>query len=121
MAHFAQLNEYDIVQQVIVVNNNELLDENGYERESNGIEFCESLLGGTWVQTSYNGNFRKNFAGIGYKYDRQRLAFIPPKPFDSWILNEDVCLWESPVPYPNDGSRYEWNEETQSWDSINNT
>ncbi len=119
MAHFAQLDNNDIVQRVIVVHNNELLDENGYEKESNGVKFCEQLLGGTWIQTSYNGSFRKNFAGVGYTYDRQRLAFIPPKPFASWTLNEDTCLWNSPVPYPNDGNLYSWNEETLSWDIIN--
>lgn len=119
MAHFAQLNEHDIVTQVIVVNNNELLDDYGYESEVNGIKFCEKLLGGTWVQTSYSGSFRKNFAGIDYKYDRQRLAFIPPKPFESWVLNENTCQWNSPVSYPNDGNIYHWNEKTQSWDSIN--
>lgn len=119
MAHFAQLTEQDIVQQVIVVHNNELLDENGYEKESNGVKFCESLLGGIWIQTSYNGSFRKNFAGVGYKYDRQRRAFIPPKPFESWILNEGTCQWESPIPMPNDGNIYNWDESTLSWTLIN--
>lgn len=120
MAHFAQLNEYDVVQQVIVVHNNELLDENGDEKESNGVKFCESLFGGTWVQTSYNGSFRKNFAGIGYTYDRQRLAFIPPKPFESWVLNEDTCQWEAPVANPNDGKIYAWNEATLTWVEVTN-
>ena len=119
MAHFAQLNEQDIVQQVIVVHNNELLDENNQESESKGITFCQTLLGGVWVQTSYNSSFRKNFAGIGYTYDRQRLAFIPPKPYESWILNEDTCQWESTIPMPNDGNIYNWNESTLSWDPIN--
>jgi hypothetical protein len=118
MAHFAKLDNNDIVQQVIVVNNNELLDENGYESEAKGIQFCESLFGGIWVQTSYNGSFRKNFAGIGYKYDRQRLAFIPPQPYPSWTMNDDTFQWESPVAHPNDGNMYEWNEETQSWVAI---
>lgn len=80
MAHFAQLDENNVVQQVIVVNNSELLDENGVEQESKGIQFCQALLGGTWIQTSYNGNFRKNYAGAGYVYDSQLDAFIPPKP-----------------------------------------
>lgn len=93
MAHFAQLNETNIVQQVIVVHNNELLD-NGIESESKGIQFCQSLFGGNWIQTSYNGNIRKNYAGIGYTYDAQRDAFIPPKPTEGeWILNEDTCRW----------------------------
>ena len=93
MAHFAELDANGIVTQVIVVNNSELLD-NGVESESKGIAFCQSLFGGTWVQTSYNGNIRKNYAGIGYTYDEARDAFIPPKPEGNWILNEDTCLWE---------------------------
>lgn len=97
MAHFAQLDESNIVTQVIVVHNNELLD-NGVESEAKGIAFCQSLLGGNWVQTSYNGNIRKNFAGIGYTYDQTRDAFIPPKPEEgNWVLNEDTCLWEEVV------------------------
>jgi hypothetical protein len=94
MAHFAQLDESNIVTQVIVVHNNELLD-NGVESEAKGVAFCQSLLGGNWVQTSYNGNTRKNYAGIGYSYDQTRDAFIPPKPEEGeWILNEDTCLWD---------------------------
>jgi len=94
MAHFAQLDESNIVTQVIVVHNNELLD-NGVESEAKGVAFCQSLLGGNWVQTSYNGNIRKNFAGIGFTYDQTRDAFIPPKPEEgNWVLNEDTCLWE---------------------------
>jgi len=100
MAHFAKL-ENNIVTNVIVVNNNELLD-NGIEKESKGIEFCQNLFGGTWIQTSYNGNIRKNYAGIGYIYDETLDAFIPPKPFDSWILNETTCQWKTPFPYPTD-------------------
>lgn len=94
MAHFAQLDESNIVTQVIVVHNNELLD-NGIESEAKGVAFCQSLLGGNWVQTSYNGNTRKNFAGIGFTYDQTRDAFIPPKPEEgNWVLNEDTCIWE---------------------------
>jgi hypothetical protein len=94
MAHFAQLDESNIVTQVIVVHNNELLD-NGVESEAKGAAFCQSLLGGNWIQTSYNGNIRKNFAGIGYTYDSARDAFIPPKPEEgNWVLNEDTCIWE---------------------------
>ena len=118
MAHFAQLDENDIVQQVIVVHNNELLDENGDEKEINGIRFCESLFGGIWVQTSYNGSFRKNFAGFGFTYDTQRDAFISPKPYDSWLLNEDTCQWYSPVPMPTDGKLYTWDEETVNWVEV---
>jgi hypothetical protein len=93
MAHFAQLDETNIVTQVIVVHNNELLD-NGVELESKGIAFCQSLFGGNWIQTSYNGNIRKNFAGIGFTYDPVRDVFIPPKPEGDWVLNEDTCRWE---------------------------
>ena len=117
MAHFAKLENNNIVSQVIVVANEELLD-NGVESESKGIAFCENLFGGTWKQTSYNGSFRKNYAGIGYTYDESRNAFIPPKPYNSWILNESTCTWNSPVPYPIDGQMYTWNEENQSWDEL---
>lgn len=115
MAHFAQLDEDNIVTQVIVVHNNELLDENGQESEVKGIEFCSNLLGGTWVQTSYNGSFRKNYAGIGCIYDRARDAFVAPQPFQSWVLNEQTCLWEAPTQMPTDGKMYHWDEPTISW------
>lgn len=118
MAHFAQLDNNNVVQQVIVVHNNELLDENGVERESKGIAFCQQLLGGNWKQTSYNANFRKNYAGIGFTYDESKDAFIPPKPYNSWTLNESSCLWEAPTPMPNDGKPYRWNEESLSWVEI---
>lgn len=118
MAHFAELDGDHIVTRVIVVNNNELLDEFGVEQEMIGRQFCVNLLGGTWVQTSYNGNIRKNFAGIGYQYDVQRDAFIPPKPFNSWVLNEDTCQWEAPVAYPDDGKIYLWDEDTTSWVEV---
>ena len=118
MAHFAELGVDNIVQRVIVVHNNELLDENGVEQEVLGRNFCQNLLGGTWIQTSYNGNIRKNFAGAGFTYDSTRDAFIPPKPFESWVLNEETCLWDAPVAMPDDGNRYTWNEETTSWDLV---
>ena len=118
MAHFAQLNEYNFVTQVIVVNNQELLDENNVEQEEKGIAFCQSLLGGNWKQTSYNANIRKNYAGAGYTYDVERDAFIPPKPYASWILNEDTCRWEAPVAFPDDEKAYTWNEETVSWQEV---
>ena len=118
MAHFAQLDENNIVMNVIVVANNELLDENGVEQESKGIAFCQSLLGGNWVQTSYNGNIRKNYAGIGYTYDATRDAFIPPQPFPSWTLVEETAQWKPPVDYPTDGKMYTWNEETTSWVEV---
>ncbi len=115
MAHFAEL-ENNIVTRVVVVHNNELLDGNGIEQEANGIAFCQSHFGTpNWLQTSYNGNIRKNYASIGHTYDPNRDAFIPPKPFASWLLNEDTCQWVSPVSYPTDGKRYNWNEETVSW------
>ena len=75
-------------------------------------------MAGEWIQTSYNGNIRKNYAGIGYTYDPQRDAFIAPKQYESWILNEDTCRWEAPVAYPTDGKIYKWNEDNQSWDEI---
>lgn len=117
MAHFAQLDENNVVLQVIVVHNNELM-ENGQESEAKGIAFCQSLLGGNWKQTSYNGNIRKNYAGIGYSYDAQRDAFIPPKPFNSWVLNENTCCWDAPTPMPQDGKTYTWDETTTSWVEI---
>ena len=117
MAHFAKLDEQNIVTQVIVVANEELLD-NGTESEAKGIAFCQSLLGGNWKQTSYNNRIRKNYAGIGYLYDNQRDAFIPPKPFASWVLNEATCLWDAPVLMPTENGPYFWNEETQNWVTL---
>lgn len=117
MAHFAQT-ENNIVTKVIVVSNQDILDENGQESEQKGIDFCSNLLGGTWIQTSYNGKIRKNYAGIGYKYDATLDAFIPPQPYASWVLDEATCQWKAPVDYPTDGKRYTWNEETTSWDEV---
>ena len=117
MAHFAKL-ENNVVKQVIVVSNQDILDEQGQESEEKGIAFCSNLLGGTWLQTSYNGKIRKNYAGIGYTYDEGRDAFIPPKPFNSWLLDEVTCQWKAPVDYPTDGKIYNWNEDTQSWDEV---
>ena len=119
MSHFAQLNEQSIVMQVIVVANQELLLD-GIESEEKGIAFCQSLLGGNWKQTSYNGNIRKNYAGIGYTYDESRNAFISPQPFPSWTMNQTSYLWESPVPYPTDDKRYTWDEPTTSWVEVTN-
>jgi len=118
MAHFAQIDENGVVLQVIVVDNTDTLDENGIEKESVGILFCENLLSGKWIQTSYNRNIRKNYAGIGFTYDTQRDAFIPPQPFASWVLNETTCLWEAPTPMPTDNKRYSWNEEQLAWVEI---
>jgi hypothetical protein len=114
MAHFAKLNDSNVVTEVIVVHNNELL-VNGVESEVKGIEFCQSLFGGQWVQTSYNANFRKNYAGIGDIYDPIRDAFIKQKPYESWVLNEETCKYNAPVDYPTDKKNYYWNEETISW------
>jgi len=131
MAHFAKLNEENIVVQVIKVNNNELIVD-GNESEAQGIKFLNATYkvnNITWKQTSFNTKggvhllggtpFRKNYGGIGYTYDETRDAFIPPKPFNSWLLNETTCNWEAPVAYPDDGNRYNWNEETQQWDVDN--
>lgn len=121
MAHFAEIDENGVVLRVLVVDN---------AQENDGQNFLANTLGlgGTWVKTSYNTSggvhssggtpFRKNYAGIGYTYDSVRDAFIPPKPFASWTLNETSCLWEAPVAMPTDGARYTWNEETTSWDLV---
>lgn len=116
MAHFAQLDNNNIVTQVIVVNNNELLD-NGVESETKGIEFCQSIFGldTLWKQTSYNAVFRKNFAGVGFIYDEKRDAFLEPRPYATWVLNNDTCKWEAPTPYPNDGRRHAWDDYTNTW------
>ena len=115
MAHFAKLGTGNIVTEVHVVSNDIATDEQA------GVEFLQNLYNNRdiWKQTSYNNNFRKNFAGIGFKYDQTRDAFIPPQPQASWTLNEETCQWEPPVAYPDDGKNYEWNEENQSWDEIN--
>jgi len=118
MAHFAQLNEENLVTQVIVVANQDTADQDGVENEAVGIAFCTNLLGGKWVQTSYNANIRKNYAGVGYKYDATLDAFIPPQPFASWTLNEETAQWEAPTPYPDDEKRYTWDEETTSWVEV---
>lgn len=117
MAHFAQLDENNIVINCIVVHNNELLDENGNESEAKGIQFCKDHYGQDtiWIQSSYNGNFRKHHAGLGYYYDEVKDAFIPRKLFESWTLDEETCTWQPPVPHPEDERPYYWNEETQQW------
>ena len=120
MAHFAEVNADGIVQRVIVVDNNDCKDAEGNESEAVGAAFCNTLLGGIWKQTSYNGNIRKNYASIGYKYDEQLDAFIPPKPFDSWVLDEEICQWESPILYPIDGKDYIWNENIINWEITEN-
>jgi len=128
MAHWAELDENNIVTRVLVGDNNDPAGDEGYQ-------WLVDNLGGTWVKTSYNAvagkrrnpetneiteeaGFRKNYAGIGYTYDSTRDAFIPPKPFASWLFNEDTCLWDSPVPYPTDGRPYVWNEELTAWEEV---
>ena len=117
MAHFAKI-ENNLVTQVIVVDNKDTANAEGIEVEQIGIDFCSNLLGGTWKQTSYNGNIRKNYAGVGYIYDKSRDAFIAPKPYNSWLLDEDKAQWKAPVDMPTDKKMYSWNEETQSWDAV---
>ena len=127
MAHFAKLGKGNIVEKVIVISNNDATTE------QDGVNFINNLYGtnDVWKQTSYNTvggqhltggtPFRKNYSGIGFKYDQTRDAFIPPKPFNSWILNETTCLWDPPVVKPDDGQQYTWNETNQTWDLIDNS
>ena len=122
MAHFAQIDENNQVINVIVVDNMFLFDEeNSCYDERLGIAFCQSLVAGKWVQTSYNANIRKNFAGIGYTWDEGRDAFIPPKPYESWLLDEQTCRWISPSPRPEtlaDDHYLQWNEELLAWETF---
>lgn len=120
MAHFAQLGENNIVLQVVVISNSDTVNSDGVESEEVGIEFCKGLFGEDtqWAQTSYNANFRKNYAGIGYTYDVSIDAFVPPQPYPSWTLNLNTATWEAPVPMPDDGQRYAWDESTLSWDVL---
>jgi hypothetical protein len=118
MAHFAELDENNTVLQVIVVHNNELLDTSGNESEAKGVEFCSTLFGHTnWVQTSYNHNIRKQFAGTGYTYDSDSDVFVAPQPYPSWSLDDNFD-WQPPTPMPEDDNLYNWNEETQNWDLV---
>ena len=107
MSHWAEIDKDNLVLRVLV----------GPNDGDEGEAFMNSL-GGTWVKTSYNGNIRKNFAGVSYTYDEARDAFIAPKPYPSWVLNEDSCQWEAPVAMPTDDKFYFWNEETTSWDEL---
>jgi hypothetical protein len=114
MAHFAKLGVGNIIERVEVVSNDIATTEQA------GVEFLQNLYKdrAVWKQTSYNNNIRKNFAGIGYTYDQTRDAFIPPKPYLSWVLNEITCLWEAPVALPDTENRYNWNEQNQTWDLV---
>lgn len=123
MAHFAQLDEGNVVLQVIVVSNDVINNEPFPQSEATGVAFCQSLYGADtkWAQTSYNASFRYNYAGIGYTFDatpEPNGAFIPPKPYPSWLLNTTTFQWQAPVPYPNDGNTYQWDEATQSWVEV---
>ena len=111
MSHWAELDENNIVIRVLVGDNNDPAGDEGYS-------WLIQNLGGVWVKTSYNGNIRKNFAGIGFSYDSERDAFIPAKPFASWLLNEQTCLWNPPTPYPTDGFAYFWNESNLAWELM---
>jgi hypothetical protein len=129
MAYFAKLGTGNIVENVISINNSVITDANGIEQEQLGVDFINKLYNtrDVWKQTSYNNKIRKNYAGIGYQYDQQRDAFIPPKPFNSWILNEDTCRWEAPVAMPeltqeqiDNKNYYAWNEQIINWELKNN-
>ena len=119
LAHWAEIDENNLVTRVLVGNNDD---------PNEGYDWLIENLGGTWVKTSYNTHggvhngggtpLRKNYAGIGYTYDADRDAFIPPQPFESWILNEDTCLWDAPVEYPSDGKMYTWDEDTTNWVEV---
>lgn len=109
MSYWAEIDENNIVLRV-TVGNDEHIDE--------GYHWLVGNLGGRWIKTSFNGSIRKNFASVGFTYDEERDAFIAPKTFDSWILNEDTCIWEAPIAYPSDGGSYEWNEENLTWQLI---
>jgi hypothetical protein len=120
MAHFAKLDDSNIVLEVNVLNNEVINNLPFPESEPIGIEFLIEWSGGYthWLQTSYNGNFRKNYAGAGFLYDPIRDAFIAPQPYSSWVLNETTCKWEAPIPYPTDGKDYYWNENLQEWEEV---
>tara|TARA_R110000803_G_C11963251_1_gene318942 strand:+ start:1316 stop:1675 length:360 start_codon:yes stop_codon:yes gene_type:complete len=118
MAAFAKIGLNNKVMEVLSVHDNELLDSNGVSHESIGISFLTNLTGwAIWKQSFEDGSSRKNFASINYSYDETRDAFIPPKPYPSWTLNETTCRWKAPTPYP--GENYRWNEETLTWENNN--
>lgn len=120
MAHFAELDANNIVTRVMVVSNADMVDENGDEQQSMGIEVCRSIFGAdtTWVQTSYNGNFRDHYAGPGYFYDQQNDRFIPPKPHDYPSFVYENKQWQPPAPRPDDDLNYSWNEGTLTWELL---
>jgi len=128
MAYFAELDIFKKVIKVLSLEDKDTQDRDENEVESIGAKYLHDGFGGTWIRTSYNTRggehtlggtpFRKNYAGIGYTYDEDRDAFIPPKPYASWALNESTCQWDPPTPYPDDGKEYEWNEVETSWDLM---
>jgi hypothetical protein len=109
MSHWAEIDENNIVIRVTVGDNND---------PDEGYQWLLDNLGGTWIKTSYNGNIRKNYAGVGYYYDQDRDAFISPQPFNSWTLDEETCKWEPPTPYPTDGGAYKWVEDDLNWQLL---
>jgi hypothetical protein len=117
MAHFAQINSDNVVTQVIVVSNADCGGGEYPESDAVGAAFCTNLLGGTWKQTSYNNNFRKRYAGIGYTFNAELDAFIAPKPYPSWTLNTETADWQAPVARPTEGN-WTWNESAQQWDEV---
>jgi hypothetical protein len=120
MAHFAELNAANTVLRVVVIANDEIIDDTGKESEAKGIAFCQSLFGADtiWRQTSYHANFRKNYAGIGFRYDTDLDAFIAPQPYPSWTLDPETCQWQAPVPMPTDGKVYNWDEGLLRWVAL---
>ena len=124
MAHFAEIDANGVVQRVIVVANKDTADVDGNESEAIGVAFCQKLLGGNWKQTSYNANFRKHYAGIGYTYDSGLDAFVPPQPYPSWVLNNETAQWVAPAPMPSDAGTgeppkmYSWDEAAQAWVEV---
>ena len=119
MAHYAKIGTGNIVLSVEVVNNDVLLKD-GVENEQQGVEFLQNLYGNKdlYIQTSYNNNIRKNYAGVGFDYDSTKDAFIAPQPYPSWVLNDDTCQWDAPSAYPDDDKMYDWDEESTSWKEI---
>jgi hypothetical protein len=120
MAHFAELDENNIVLRVLVVNNTDIIDEQGNESEQIGINFLKKLFGEetNWIQTSYNNKFRGRYAGIGFVYVTDQDRFMPPQPYPSWTFNEEVYDYVSPVPCPEDGKEYYWNESAKTWEEY---
>jgi len=118
MAHFAEIDNDNIVLRVTVVYDEDTADADGNEVDAIGEAFCTNLLGGTWKRTSYNDNYRVRYAGIGHTFNAGRDAFIEPQPFPSWVINDDTVDWEAPTPRPDDDKSYSWDEDTTSWVEV---